>query len=91
MTHAIVIVPVFVGFGLVLGVAHFGSLASEVRRYVRGGARAHIVALHVARMLALAGVWVLIARFGRAPGLLAAFVGFLVARRVVVARGNRAL
>ena len=90
MTRAIVVLGLFGAFGLVLGVAQFAWLAGDVRRYVRGGARTSAVALHVARMLALAGFWVVIARFGRASGLLAAFVGFLVARSVLVARGKKA-
>jgi hypothetical protein len=44
--------------------------------------------LQIARLVPIAGAWVLLARMGSARGLLAAFVGFLVAR-VLVTRAAR--
>lgn len=80
----------FGGLGLLIGLAHFATLARAVRRHVGEGSRATAFALHVARMVAVVGTWVLIARLAQAPGLLAAFVGFLIARPIAVARHRAA-
>ncbi len=72
--------------GLVLGVAQLLSLRTVVRRYVaeRSGARA--IGLHVGRTAAIVVLWVIVGRLGGALGVLAAFVGFLLARPLVMAR-----
>ncbi len=74
--------------GLVLGFAQLLSLRAVVRLYVSGSPGPRTFALQVARLLPIAGAWVLLARRGGARGLLAAFVGFLVAR-VLVTRATR--
>jgi hypothetical protein len=69
--------------GLLLGAAQLVSLNENVRLYTSGRSRGAAAAFHVARLV-LAGVaWLAVARFGRAPGLLGAFAGFLVSRPIV--------
>jgi hypothetical protein len=74
--------------GLVLGLAQLVSLRAVVRRYVSGSPGPRTFVLQIARLVPIAGAWVLLARMGSARGLLAAFVGFLVAR-VLVTRAAR--
>ncbi len=75
--------------GLVLGLAQLLSLRAVVRLYLSGSPGSRTFVLQVARLVPIAGAWVLLARTGGgARGLLAAFVGFLVAR-VLVTRAAR--
>jgi hypothetical protein len=66
--------------GLALGLAQLLSLRAVVRRYVEAHSHLAAIALHAARLVLIVPAWVVVARSGGAPGLLAAFVGFLVAR-----------
>jgi hypothetical protein len=75
--------------GLALGAAQLLSLRSIVRRYVAGRSHARVVILHAARMALIVSAWVVLARFGGARCLLAAFIGFLVARSLVLAATRR--
>jgi F1F0 ATPase subunit 2 len=68
--------------GLVLGVAHFLGLYANSRLYVQRGATGKAIALHALRIALTSVGLVAIAQFGAAP-LLAAFVGFLIARPAV--------
>jgi hypothetical protein len=76
----------FAVIGFVIGTAQFASLRRNVARYIGGDARSAAIAFHVVRLLAATAAWIVVARVGRAPGLLAAFVGFLVSRPLFVAR-----
>jgi F1F0 ATPase subunit 2 len=76
------------GIGFALGLAHFHGLRRDTRRYLAHGMSSSAVAAHAARLLVSAAVLVLIARSGALP-LLAALVGFLVARFVAVTRAER--
>jgi UPF0716 family protein affecting phage T7 exclusion len=69
--------------GLLLGAAQLVSLNENVRLYTGGGSRSAAAAFHVTRLVLAAVAWLAIARFGRAPGLLGAFAGFLVVRPIV--------
>lgn len=72
----------FVAVGLVLGAAHFLGLYANARLYVCPGATGKAIGLHALRIALTSLGLVAIAQFGAAP-LLAAFVGFLIARPAV--------
>jgi hypothetical protein len=76
---------VFTVVGALLGAAQFASLRSNVERYIRGDSRGSAISFHLLRLLGFAAGWVLVARFGRAPGLLSALVGFLLSRSIALA------
>jgi hypothetical protein len=78
----------FGALGLALGFAHFRGLRHSARALLEDGVRARSIALHGARILATAIVFVVIARRGALP-ILAAFAGFIVAERIVVAHARR--
>ncbi len=70
----------FVGLGL--GLVHFAALRRGIRLHLSAGFDASTITFHVARLLLTTALWVGIARAGEAAGLLAALVGFLVARPI---------
>jgi hypothetical protein len=65
------------------------SLRHNVGLYLRRTAPVVAVLLHLGRLAGLVAGWVLVARVGRAPGLLEAFVGFLISRPIVATRSKR--
>lgn len=71
--------------GLGLGGLHLALLHWNVKRFLERRAARSALLLGIVRLVAVALGWVLLARFGGAPGLLAAFLGFLVARAVMTA------
>ena len=71
------------GFGL--GLVHFASLGRVSALFLAGGSPVRALALQFARLALLAGFLVLAARLGAAP-LLAAALGVLIARAVVLRR-----
>lgn len=70
--------------GAGLGVFHFLSLRRVSADYLAGHGR-RAIGLQVARLVAVAGVFYLLARVGAIP-LLAAALGFVIARGVVMRR-----
>lgn len=70
--------------GLGLGGLHLVLLHYNVKRCLENRADRSALLFGVARLAVIALGWVLLARFGGAPGLLAAFLGFLVARAIVI-------
>jgi hypothetical protein len=78
----------FLGAGFAL--AQLWSLHGIVEGLVGAGPRTRAILLHLARMGLIATAWSGVAWLGGAPGLIAAFVGFLAARPVVMARIRRA-
>lgn len=89
MTPSLVLhAALFALVGLALGLAHFVGLRETTRLYLADGARARSIAIHVARMIATAAIFVWIAQRGAVP-LLSTFAGFLAARMITVARARR--
>jgi len=76
--------------GLTLGLGYFALLRRTVRLYGSGHRHLAPVALTVVRLAGAAVFLALAARLG-ALSLLAAFLGFLVARTVAVRRSQRAM
>lgn len=70
----------FTVLGIALGLIQLLSLRAVVRRYVEAHSLLAAIALHGARLALIVPAWVVVARSGGAAGLLAAFVGFLIAR-----------
>lgn len=71
----------FAALGLGAGLAYFRALAAAVTQTLEAGPRARPVALHVARVV-LAGIFFWAVSTQGAVALLAAFAGFLAARRI---------
>jgi hypothetical protein len=84
----LLVIALFGGIGLALGLAHFHGLRRDVRAYLARGIRVAAVGLHVARLVVTAAAFVLIARTGAIP-LLAALGGFVTAKFVAVAQARR--
>jgi len=83
-----VVLILFALAGVALGVAYFYALDRNVRLYRRPGMRALAVAVHLARLLMLAGALIIIARVGALP-LLLSFAGLLLGRWWVLSRAGR--
>jgi F1F0 ATPase subunit 2 len=79
----------FVLAGGALGAVYFATLYRNVRLYVEDRRRSTAILLEVARLAFTAATFVFIAKIGGAPGLLSAALGFLFARRFVMARVER--
>jgi hypothetical protein len=79
----------FGALGVALALAQLLSLRAVVRRYVEPHSHLKAIALHAARLALIVPAWVVIARAGGAPGLLAAFVGFLIARPLYLYRARK--
>jgi hypothetical protein len=73
-------IALFGVLGVALGLVQLLSLRAVVRRYVEAHSHLAAIALHAGRLALIVPAWVVLARCGGAPGLLAAFVGFLIAR-----------
>lgn len=73
----------FVLLGALLGAGYFAALRFSVERYLGGRSTGQAVALHVGRLLLAGAGFALIARAGAAP-LLAALVGFMIARSLAI-------
>lgn len=73
--------------GLGLGLVHFHGLHHGTRAYLAGGVGLRTVAFHLVRLLVTGAAFVVIARHGAVP-LLAAFAGFVAARRIATARAR---
>ena len=67
--------------GFACGFAFFRALAANVALYVSGRAKGRAIAVHVLRLAGVGAAFFAAAQFGAAP-LLAALVGFLIARAV---------
>lgn len=79
----------FAGFGagLVIGILYFGALWMTVRRIPDSGSPALLVVASYAVRLALAGFgFYSVARLGGGIAILAALIGFLIVRSVMVRR-----
>lgn len=88
MTRTILVdVALFAPLGLVLGLAYFRALRSNVRRFAAGAAPRGLVLSPLVRLAAAGAVLALVATQG-AAALLAALGGFLAAR-VLVLRAAR--
>jgi len=83
------ILPALLGAaaGLALGLIHFVTLWWNAAWFSAGRPLAAL-GLQLSRFLLVVGVFVLLARTGAVP-LLAGAIGFLVARRLVLARVGR--
>ena len=84
--HAVT-VSLFAGLGLMLGLVHFLSLRTNTRLYLEDGADLRAIGLHLVRVVATVAAFSLIALAG-ASALLAAFVGFLLARTAMQLAGS---
>lgn len=69
--------------GLLLGAVHYWSLWWNVKAWAAGGAWLRVIAVQVARLALVAGVFVTVARLGALP-LLLATLGVVVARLAAV-------
>jgi F1F0 ATPase subunit 2 len=85
MTAAMILL--FALTGLALGIAHFAALRWTVRAYLTGTRSA--IAWYVVRLAGSGAILVMLVRIG-GPLVLAALVGFLAARLLVVRRGREA-
>ncbi|WP_102225648.1 ATP synthase subunit I [Acidimangrovimonas sediminis] len=74
-----VLLALHLGLGLVLGAAYFALSWQAVRRFAAGEGAVRIVALGLLRLAMAAAVLWWSAQHGAGP-LLAAFVGFVLAR-----------
>jgi hypothetical protein len=84
----LLVIALFGGIGLALGLAHFHGLRRDVRSYLGGGVRFGAIVAHAARVLATAAAFVFIARIGVIP-LLAGLGGFVLAKLIAVTRARR--
>lgn len=75
----------FLTLGVVAGAVHFVALARDTDLLVRGGSPTLAMALRLARIALIVVVLVLATRQGW-PTLLAAALGFAVARTLVIRR-----
>jgi F1F0 ATPase subunit 2 len=76
--------------GTALGLAYFACLRRTVDLFASGAGWARPVLLTLLRIAGAAGALALAARFG-APALLAAFLGFLLARAIALKGARRAV
>jgi hypothetical protein len=74
----------FAGAGLALGFAHFAALRVNVWLYTTPGAIWRPIALNLARLALTGGVLGVAAIFGGALPALAALIGFVLARAMVL-------
>lgn len=81
-------IPVFAAAGLLLGAGYFASLRRGVRLSIVSHAWLQYVLRAMARIAAAALFFMFAVRWG-VPALLAAFVGFLAARRLAVRSARR--
>ncbi len=75
--------------GIMLGLVYFACLRRTVALFAGGGGWVGLAALTLARLGAAGVVLAFTARFG-AMALMAAFLGFLVARTIALRRAQRA-
>ncbi|PHP21600.1 ATP synthase subunit I [Sphingobium yanoikuyae] len=75
----------FLMLGAMVGTVHFALIAKDADLLVHGGSALMAIALRIARMLLTAGVLISAALQGL-PTLLAATIGFLMARQLVLRR-----
>ncbi|OAN65074.1 ATP synthase subunit I [Sphingomonas sp. TDK1] len=78
-------IPLFLTLGVVAGAVHFVALARDTDLLVRGESPTLAMALRLARIALIVVVLVLATRQGW-PTLLAAALGFAVARTLVIRR-----
>lgn len=74
----------FLGLGAAVGAAHFYALARDAA-FTLQGAAAKAIGLKAARLLLTAGLLAFAAQHGALP-LLAATIGFMAARHIVIRR-----
>lgn len=70
--------------GMLAGLLFFRALRSNAALYLREGAAWRPIALHLARLLLLAGLLVGVVQAAGGAGLLASFAGILAARGIVL-------
>lgn len=75
----------YAALGMLIGMAHFGVLAWNVRLYARGGAGWDALLMHLLRLAIAVAAFTLCARQG-AAALLACFAGFQAIRALSVWR-----
>jgi hypothetical protein len=80
--HALLAVAAYTLAGFAVGLGQLASLRRNVRLYASPASRVRALAFHALRAACLVIVWVLLARFGRAAGILGGFGGFLAVRPV---------
>lgn len=92
MNHAMIVlrIALFGAAGVLLGLAHFAGLRFNMRLYLMHDRVRAAVGVHALRLAAVGAAWVVLARYGGAAATVAAFVGMLTARQVVMARARRA-
>ncbi|MDF0543925.1 ATP synthase subunit I [Sphingobium sp. H39-3-25] len=81
----ILLAILFLMLGTVAGSVHFALIAKDADLLVHGGSALIAVGLRLARLLLTAGILIAAALHGW-PTLLAATIGFLAARQLVVRR-----
>lgn len=81
MNELSIIVAAIAGFSF--GVAFFCALSANAVWYLEGGHAGRAVMLHMARLTGAGALFFVSAQFGAGP-LLAALVGFLIARAVMI-------
>ncbi|MCW3476415.1 N-ATPase subunit AtpR [Limobrevibacterium gyesilva] len=79
------LLPAFLILGLLAGAAHFLALRENTRLYLEGRRHWLALAVQLARLTASSILFVLASLQGTGP-LLAAALGFLLARAVVLSR-----
>jgi hypothetical protein len=82
LEHVSIVVPAAAAAltGFIFGLAYFAAMRATVARIVAGAGWLLPTAFTAARMIAMAMLLFLMVRFGAVP-LLAAFIGFLIARQ----------
>lgn len=86
LTHDVTFVIVWLVAGTVIGAVHFLSLRWNVRRFAAGRSLLPVVIVQLGRFVAIGVVLAIIARSFGALALLAAALGILAARTVIVRR-----
>ncbi len=81
----IVMAPLFLILGAAGGTVHFTAIAGDAKLLVHGGSVASAVALRLGRLLLTTTILILAARQNWVD-LLAATIGFMVARQYVIRR-----
>ncbi|RDE05603.1 ATP synthase subunit I [Sphingomonas aracearum] len=79
------LVLLFFALGALAGAVHFAALARDADLLVRGGSALAVIGLRLGRMLLTVAMLVVAARQGW-PALVAASIGTLVARQLVLRR-----
>ncbi|WP_454884228.1 N-ATPase subunit AtpR [Sphingomonas oryzagri] len=79
------LVVLFAVLGLAAGLVHYEAIARETECLIDGGGAARLVGLRLGRLLFTIAVLVAASRHGW-PSLLAATLGFMTGRQIVICR-----